>query len=127
MTTDQEAPSSNRQVMHDASAAREAVGIFDDQVSFQAAIDDLLTAGFARCELSVLKQHDASGPSEPAEAAADDPRAPRTDFFCVEAQGDAEGALVAGFAMIPAMGAAAATAATGATIVATAGVTIASG
>lgn len=127
MIPDQKAHFENQQVAHDTSAAREAVGIFDDQASFQAAIDDLLTAGFARCELSVLKQHDATGPSEPAEVAADDPRAPRTDFFCVEAQGDAEGALVAGFAMVPAMGAAAATAAAGATIAATAGVTIATG
>ncbi len=117
----------NQQLSHDTSAAREAVGIFDDNASFQAAIDDLLTAGFARCELSVLKQEKSSGICEPADVSADDPQAPRTDYFCPEAEGGAEGGLIAGFAMVPAMGAAAATAATGATIIATAGVPIATG
>ena len=33
---------------------REAVGVFHDQDSFRDAVDDLMTAGFDRSELSLL-------------------------------------------------------------------------
>lgn len=41
-----------------------------------------------------------------AEALADDPAAPRTDHFCVEALGNAKGFLIGGLAIVPAFAAA---------------------
>ncbi len=96
---------------------REAVGIFDTYEALEGAVDELLLAGFARCELSLLDRQ--TGPQ------ADDPAARRTDHFCTEALGNAEGALVSGFAIVPAFGTAAAGAAAGVGLLATAGLAIA--
>ena len=85
---------------------REAVGIFARQQDLQAAIDDLLTSGFARCELSLRGTETEATAGRTPEALADDPAAPRTDHFCTEALGDAEGSLIGGFAVLPALGAA---------------------
>lgn len=93
---------------------REAVGIFARQQDLQAAIDDLLTSGFARCELSLRGTETEATAGRTPEALADDPAAPRTDHFCTEALGDAEGSLIGGFAVLPALGAAWAGAAAGA-------------
>jgi hypothetical protein len=106
-------------------AVREAVGIFDDQASLQAAIDQLMLAGFERFELGLL-DHDAAPDTAPHHL-ADDTAVPRKPYVAPESVGDAQGGLIAGFALIPAMGAAAATAGAGAAIAATAAVTAATG
>lgn len=41
------------------AATREVVGTFSDRAHFQAAIDRLAEAGFARADLSVLSSHDS--------------------------------------------------------------------
>lgn len=109
------------------NAAREAVGIFDDEKSLQAAIDELTISGFARCQLSVLKK-DASTPmNESSILAADDPAAQRTDYFCPEVQGEVSGALIGGFAMVPMFSTEIAMAASGATVLAGVAATVVSG
>lgn len=85
---------------------REAVGIFDGNADLLAAIDEPLLSGFARCELNLLGTDEAATAGRSVEALAGDPAAPRTDHFCVEALGDAEGSLISGLAIVPAFGAA---------------------
>ena len=58
---------------------------------------------------------------------ADDPAAPHTDHFCTEALGNAEGSLIGGFAIIPAMSGGGVAAAAGATTLAATGVAAATG
>ncbi len=106
-------------------AVREAVGIFDDQTSLQAAIDELMLAGFQQFELGLL-DHETAPDAQPHHL-ADNPATPRKPYVAPESVGDAQGGLIAGFALLPAMGAAAVTAGAGAAIVATAAVTAATG
>jgi len=61
------------------TAVREAVGIFVSQQDLQAAIDDLLTSGFARCELSLRGAETDATAGRAPEALADDPTTTRTD------------------------------------------------
>jgi len=103
---------------------REAVGIFRNQDDLQAAIDDLTMSGFARCELSLLGSGHAPAGHPSPEDLADDPTTPRTDHFCTEALGNAEGGLIGGFAILPAMGGAWAAAAAGASVAAATGLAV---
>ena len=105
--------------------SREAVGIFDTYEALQDAVDALLLSGFARCELSLPAAQTGPQADEPAAALADDPAARRTDHFCTEALGDAEGSLISGFTVVPAMGTAWIGAAAGASLLATAGFAVA--
>lgn len=80
----------------DASAVREAVGIFHDAQDFQVAIDELLSSGFHRAELSLLASENVVEEKlghryQRVEALADDPSAPRAAYVSTEAIGDAEG------------------------------------
>lgn len=104
---------------------REAVGIFDTQAQLQEAIDELQLAGFDRFELGLVDTDAA--PDAPAHHLADDPKTPRKTYVAPESMGDAQGGLIAGFAMIPAMGTAAAVAGTGAAVAVTAAATAATG
>ena len=84
----------------DAGAVREAVGIFHDARDFQAAIDELLSSGFHRAELSLLASEHAVEEKlghryQRVDALADDPAAPRAAYVSTEAIG---GALAAGIA-----------------------------
>jgi hypothetical protein len=80
----------------------EAVGVFDSVESMQAAMYDLLIAGFSRFDISVLagdeavreKLGDAFWRSEELE---DHPDAPRAAFVSEEAVGELEGAIAGGF------------------------------
>ena len=87
-----------------ATRPREVVGIFPDYASLEAAIDELELSGFARCELSLAARQDGAQAEESVIKLADDPHARRTDHFCTEALGGAAGALIGGFAVVPAMG-----------------------
>lgn len=97
---------------------RETVGIFPDVASLEAAIDDLLTNGFDRAEVSLLAARDVLD-GEPGrkvdsvEELGDDPNAPRRPYVTREALGAGEGGLIGGLAYIPAVTAAGAVIVTG--------------
>jgi VIT1/CCC1 family predicted Fe2+/Mn2+ transporter len=87
---------------HHAIRAPEAVGVFDSFEALQAAMYDLLMAGFSRQDISML------GSTETLETKlgkrywrsaelADDPAAPRAAFVSEEAIGEYEGAVAGGF------------------------------
>ena len=74
----------------------EVVGVFDDPDTLQAAIDDLLTAGFDRSELSLLAGEEAVEQKlghayKKAAEVEDDITLPRAAYVSTEARGDAEG------------------------------------
>jgi len=78
---------------------KEAVGVFKDVESLQAAIDELQIRGFERRHLSVLAdvktvEEKMGHIYKRVEEAEDDPNVPRTIFVPLESIGDAEGALI---------------------------------
>jgi len=97
----------------------EAVGIFTNTDDLQAAMDELLSTGFHRAELSLLAGECVlSGRFTDARALEDDPAAPRSAYISPEAIGDAQGGMVGGLAYAGATVAAGAVAISGGTIVA---------
>ena len=78
---------------------REAVGYFESAQSLQEAIDDLLTSGFDRADLSLLASERAIKDklkhrySKVAEL-EDDPAVARCSYVSTESIGDAEGSLI---------------------------------
>jgi len=100
---------------------REAVGVFHDPDMLQEAIDELLSSGFDRAELSLLagehaieeKLHDRYRKVAELE---DDPRVPRTAYISLESIGDAEGGLIGGLMYIGAVVAGGAVVASGGTL-----------
>jgi hypothetical protein len=82
---------------------REAVGVFTSAIDLQVAIDELLSSGFHRAELSLLAGEDAVNEKlgssyANASAFADDSVVPRTAYVSPEAIGDAQGGIVGGLA-----------------------------
>lgn len=80
----------------------EAVGIFDNVETMQAAIYDLRMSGFSRFDISLLANpkvlKEKLGQSYwHAEDLADDKNAPRAAFVSEEAIGELEGAISGGF------------------------------
>jgi VIT1/CCC1 family predicted Fe2+/Mn2+ transporter len=80
----------------------EAVGIFDSFETLQAAIYDLMMAGFSRYDISMLGSQEALEEKLGkrfwrAADLADDPEAPRAAFVSEEAIGEYEGAVAGGF------------------------------
>ncbi|WP_340161173.1 general stress protein [uncultured Hoeflea sp.] len=90
------------------SNTTEAVGIFHTAEDLQAAIDDLLTQGFNRMDLSILaseraiedKLHEAYVPARDLE---DRVEVPTTAFVSTESVGDAMGAVIGVLVYVPAM------------------------
>lgn len=83
----------------------EVVGVFHHAEDLERAIDELLSSGFDRAELSLLASEDAvatklDGLYRRAEEMADDPAVPRTAFVSTAAMGDAERALIGGLAYV---------------------------
>jgi hypothetical protein len=86
----------------------EAVAVFHDVQSFQAAIDDLLVAGFDSVDINVLAHEDtitakighAYGSTKEF---MDDPDAPRIGYVPNETIGDAEGAVIGAGIYVPAI------------------------
>jgi hypothetical protein len=80
---------------------REAVGVFASENDLQAAIDELLSSGFHRAELSLLASEEAvkerfgSGFAS-VRVVEDDPVVLRTAYVSPEAIGDAQGGIVSG-------------------------------
>ena len=92
-------------IQADAVRVREVVGIFSTAERLESAIDELLSSGFDRAELSLLASERAVEMKlgrhfGPAAEMADDPSAPRTAFVSTAAIGDAEGALIGGLAYL---------------------------
>lgn len=103
---------------------REAVAIFHACSDYEAAVDDLLSHGFDRAEISLLASEQAVEAKlghryRKVEALEDDPEAPRAAYVSREAIGDAEGGLIGGLAYVGATVAAGAVVATGGALAAT--------
>lgn len=103
--------------------ATEAVALLEDAESLQAAIDDLLSHGFDRAELSLLSS--AAAVEEKlgrhfiaARKLEDDDRVPRSAYVSPDSLGDAEGGLVGGLMYVGAVAAAGAVVASGGTLAA---------
>ncbi|WP_103221542.1 hypothetical protein [Roseibium marinum] len=78
---------------------REAVGYFDTAETLQEAVDELLTSGFNRAELSLLAGEHAVEEKlghkyRKVAELEDDPKAARCSYVSTETTGDAEGALI---------------------------------
>jgi len=83
------------------SEVREAVGVFADADAFQDAIDDLLSSGFDRAELTLLAAkrtvvEKLGHPYEKVAELEDNPAVPRVSYISTEDIGDAEGGLIGG-------------------------------
>lgn len=83
----------------EADSVREAVAVFDTAQTLQNAIDELLSSGFHRAELSLLASeadvvsklgHKYRKPGE----LEDNPSVPRAAYVSTEAIGDGEGAII---------------------------------
>lgn len=100
---------------------REAVGVFHDHKSLEAAADELTSSGFNQADLSLLAGEHAVEEKlghvyERVQDAEDDPDAPRTVYVERESVGDAKGMLTGGLAYVGAVAAAGALVASGGTL-----------
>ena len=91
-----------------SSSRTEAVGVFHDVPSFEAAIDSLLSAGFDYADLNVLAHEDAVNEKlgrsyKSTRELMDDPEAPRIAYMPEETIGDAEGAVIGAGVYVPAV------------------------
>jgi len=112
-----------RPVTEKSNILREAVAIFTNADDLQAAVDELLSSGFHRAELSLLAGEDASneklgGGSTNARDLEDDPTVPRSAYISPEAIGDAQGGIVGALMYAGATAAASAVVVSGGTILA---------
>lgn len=85
--------------MTEEQKVREAVGIFAVAEDLQAAIDDLMSNGFDRADISLLAgeaavQEKLGHSYQRAAELEDDPAAPRAAYVSPESVGEAEGALI---------------------------------
>lgn len=99
----------------------EMVGVFGDATSLQDAIDELLTSGFDRAEVSLLASEDAvveklGHKYKKVEEIEDNADAPRAEYVDAESVGEAKGALMGGLFYIGAFATAGAILASGGTL-----------
>ncbi|MEH6758150.1 MAG: hypothetical protein V7676_11605 [Parasphingorhabdus sp.] len=78
---------------------REAVGVFQSEKNLQSAIDDLLSHGFDRSEISLLApitavEEKLGGQFKKVAELEDNSAVPTTAYIPVESIGDAEGAII---------------------------------
>ena len=83
----------------------EVVGVFHAADDFEAAIDELLSSGFDRAQLSLLASERAiedklKHRSRRLAELADDPTVPRASYVSSAAVGDAQGALIGGLTYV---------------------------
>lgn len=102
---------------------REAVGVFHRPEDLQSAIDELLSSGFHRAELSLLASAHAVESKlarryDKVQDLQDDPRVPRAAYVSTEAIGDAQGGIIGALAYIGATVASGAIVASGGTLAA---------
>lgn len=98
-------------IEQEISTVREVVAIFKRSEELQSAIDELLTSGFHRAELSLLARERAVVESlghryANANELADNPHVPRAAYVSTEAIGGAEGAVVGALMYVSAIAAA---------------------
>ena len=110
-------------VLRQRQGVREVVGIFQTAEDLQAAIDDLLSSGFDRAELSLIAGEHAVEKKLGhaycrATLMADDVTIPRTAYVSTEAIGDAQGGLIGGLVYVGAVVAAGAVVVSGGTFAA---------
>lgn len=106
-----------------SNAVREAVAVFTDAKTLQEAIDDLLSSGFNRADLSLLAgektvEEKLGHTYEKASELEDDPTVPKTAYVSTESVGGAEGAIIGALVYVGAVVAAGAVVASGGTIAA---------
>ncbi len=116
----------------DKPRTQEAVGIFDDAATLQAAIDELQSSGFDRAEISLLAGERAVEEKlghlyKRTHLLEDDPNAPRTAYVSTESIGDAEGGIVGALLYVGAVAAAGAVIASGGTLAAAIGAAVVAG
>lgn len=114
------------------SNTTEAVGIFHTAEDLQAAIDDLLSQGFNRMDLSMLASEQAiedklSEAYIPARDLEDRVQVPTTAFVSTESIGDGMGAVIGTLVYVPGMIGAAAVAASGGALAAAVAATLIAG
>jgi hypothetical protein len=102
----------------------EVVAIFHASEHLESAIDDLMSSGFDRAELSLLASEEAVVAKlhhhyRPSEDMADDRSVPRTAFVSTAAIGDAEGGLIGALTYVGATVAAGAMVVSGGALAAT--------
>ncbi|MGE0666186.1 MAG: hypothetical protein AB7O49_06475 [Sphingomonadales bacterium] len=102
---------------------REAVAVFRSAEHLECAIDELLSSGFDRAELSLLAAQDAVEEKlghhyQKVAELEDDMAVPRTCYVSTGARGDAEGALMGGLLYVGAVAAAGLVLASGGTLAA---------
>jgi hypothetical protein len=108
----------------EASTIREAVGVFHDRESFLNAVDDLLSAGFDRSDLSLLAGEQAVEDKlghayERAQDLEDNADVPRVAFVGDHSLAEAGTGIIGGLAYIGAVAAAGAVVASGGALAAT--------
>jgi hypothetical protein len=106
----------------DSLDMHEVVGVFSRSEDLQEAIDELLSSGFDRAELSLLADEQAIEKKlghrfVKIDGLADNPATPRADYVSTESIGDAEGALIGGLMSIGGLVAAGAVVASGGTLI----------
>jgi hypothetical protein len=112
---------------------REAVAVFHDHETFQAAVDDLLNAGFDYCDISLLAGEKAVEQKlghlyEKVGELEDDPTVPRVAYADRDSLVEGRAAMAGGLGYIGAVAAVGAIVATGGTLAAAiAGAVIAGG
>ena len=111
---------------------REAVAVFHDQKSLEAAIEDLEEHGFDRAEISLMASEEAVKKKlgdryVRLEDAADDPATPRQAVVFPEDVGAGEGALIGGLAYVGAIAAVGTVVASGGALMAIAAAAVAAG
>lgn len=89
-----------------AGSVREAVAVFEDVSSLEAAVDDLRAAGFAQEDISLLAGQDAVARKlghayVRVEELEDDPRAPRTAFVSEKNLGERESRVLGSLTVLP--------------------------
>jgi hypothetical protein len=102
---------------------REAVGVFHDRAGFQSAVEELMTAGFDRAELSLLASEHAVETKlghayRKVQELEDDPTVPRAAYVGDHSLVEARTGVIGGLAYIGAMIGVGAAVASGGTLVA---------
>jgi hypothetical protein len=110
-------------VIEMSNIVRESVAIFTNADDLQAAVDELLSSGFDRAELSMLVGEDSlneklGGGFANARNLEDDQTVPRSAYISPEAIGDAQGGIVGALMYAGATAAAGAVVVSGGTILA---------
>jgi hypothetical protein len=107
----------------ETSTVREAVGVFAEAQKLQEAIDELMSSGFDRTDVSMLAaektvEEKLGHKYKKVAELEDDATVPRCCYVSTESVGDAEGGIAGGLMYIGATAAAGAVVATGGTLAA---------